>query len=61
MKSKPAYFPCPHCKSDDSVSEDLMRYSCIECGWWGPSPDKIIYEPEDELRESGQVPRRAGA
>ena len=60
MKTEPDLFRCPHCLTNNSVGEELMRYSCIECGWWGPSPDKIVYEPDEEWRESGQVPRRKG-
>ena len=51
---------CPHCHSW-SVYEDLMRYECFTCGHWGPSPDKIIYEPEMEYRPSGQVCRKPRA
>lgn len=53
-------YKCSHC-GDDSIIEDLMRYRCCECGWWGSSPAKMIYEPETEYRPSGQVCRKPRA
>lgn len=50
---------CSHCGSIGSVTEGMMQFQCVECGWWGPTPDKMIYEPgEDEDWRHGQVPPR---
>lgn len=51
---------CPHCH-DDAVTEGLSDFHCVTCGHWGPSPERIIYEPETEYRESGQVCRKPRA
>lgn len=56
----PDFPPCSHCGDKFGVTEGLMEFHCIECGWWGPSPDKIIYEPpEDSDFRQGQVPKRS--
>jgi hypothetical protein len=31
----------------DTVVEGLLEFFCTRCGWWGPSPDRMIYEPRD--------------
>lgn len=51
---------CPNCKRV-SVFEDLEAFQCAECGHWGFSVNKIIYEPGAEFRPSGQVYRKPRA
>lgn len=50
---------CSHCHAADSIAEGMTSFYCCECGWWGPTPDKMVYEPgEDDDWRHGQVPRR---
>jgi hypothetical protein len=51
---------CPNCHQQ-SVAEQLTCYQCVDCGHWGFSVNKIIYEPEQEYRPSGQVCRKPRA
>lgn len=48
---------CSHCGSDCSVFEDIMRYYCVDCGWWGPSGDKILYPNDNHVpyNATGQI------
>lgn len=56
---------CPNCQTEKSVGEYLSCFGCSECGYWGLSADKIIYEPEEEYpgieHFDGQVCRKPRA
>lgn len=51
---------CPRCEQM-SVAEDIEAFQCVSCGQWGFAPDKLIYEPNAEFRQSGQVHRKPRA
>lgn len=52
---------CSHCGAKGSITETLECFYCDECGWWGTTPDNMIYENDEGYRESGQVPPRPPA
>lgn len=51
---------CSHCGAV-GINETLDAYFCSECGWWGTSPDKLIYDYDsyqDNPGSDGQVPQK---
>lgn len=57
---------CPRCNAKETVGEYPSCFGCSDCGYWGPTADKIIYEPEEDFLGDahdfdGQVARRPAA
>lgn len=50
---------CPHCNEEGSISEDEESgFSCMSCHRYGPDPEWLEFDSENDGYHTGLVPRR---